>query len=343
MEDAVDCIDFFESMFGEQPSVFARLLQDVSARVEALDTSFVRDPGITHVPQTPAEGDTHKLKLAPWMLGFRATDSIKGKSKMTQLFKCLIEFLEKPYASVKDPIDVLMPLGAKIGGEIPLFSVRHSVGFAKSLTVRLILFSVVDTRWTDSECMLMLKELQALLCIDCIYSPAADAKKQMNKALGDKMAAADRTRPDVIQIWSTLQSRALIDGVEAAPNIDKYLQEFQEESLSETRKFSPLEISAVKVMPGLTEAGRNKLAYHYQAFDPESSAWPLKNLQPMACEMAPRLLVPLPLKLCPLMPFNFGPASAVLHPRSVKPLSPDASASSSTTLRKSCAQGKRKL
>jgi hypothetical protein len=147
VEDAFDCIDFFESTFGERLSVFAELLQDVSARVEALDTSFLHDPGITHVPQTPAEGDTHRLKLAPWMLGFRATDSIKGKSKMTQLFKCLIEFLEKPYASVKDPIDVLMPLGAKIGGEIPVFSVRHSVGFAKSLTVRLILFSVVDMRW----------------------------------------------------------------------------------------------------------------------------------------------------------------------------------------------------
>jgi len=151
VEDAVDCIDFFESTFGEKLPVFAKLLQDVSTRVEALDTSFLRDPGITHVPQTPAEGDTHKLKLAPWMLGFQATDSIKGKSKMAPLFKCRIEFLEKPYASVKDPIDVLMPLGAKIGGEIPMISVRRSVGFAKSLTVRLILFSVVDTRWTDSE------------------------------------------------------------------------------------------------------------------------------------------------------------------------------------------------
>ena len=93
--------------------MFAKLLQDVSARVEALNTSSLHDPGITHVPQTPAEGDTHKLKLAPWMLGFRATDSSKGKSKLIQLFKCLIEFLEKLYASVKDPIDVLMPLGVK--------------------------------------------------------------------------------------------------------------------------------------------------------------------------------------------------------------------------------------
>ena len=59
------------------------------------------------------------------------------------------------------------------------------MGFAKSLTIRLILFAVVDVRWTDSECTLMLKELQALLSIDCI-SPAIDAKKQMNKPLGDK-------------------------------------------------------------------------------------------------------------------------------------------------------------
>jgi hypothetical protein len=114
--------------------------------------------------------------------------------------------------------------------------------------------------------------------VDAQGVAGTDAKKQMNKALGDKMTAADRTRPDVIQIWSTLQSRALIDGVEAAPNIDKYLQEFQEESLSETRTFSPLEISAVKVMPGLTKAGQNKLAYHYQAYDPEHSAWPLTKL-----------------------------------------------------------------
>ena len=71
VEDAVDCIDFFESTFGEQLSVFAKLLQDVSARVEALDTSFLRDPGITHVPQTPAEGDTQTqaCSMDAWVSG----------------------------------------------------------------------------------------------------------------------------------------------------------------------------------------------------------------------------------------------------------------------------------
>ena len=278
VEDAVDCIDFFDMMFGEQLPVFAKLLQDVVLRIEALDRSCVRDPGITLVPEIPTEGETRKLKLAPWMFGFRAKDSVKGKSKMTQVYGCLVEFLERPYASAKDPIDVLMPGWISVGSEMPVFSVRHSMGFAKSLTIRVILFAVVDMRWSDNECMLVLKELQALMCIECTYSPAADPKGQMNKALGDKMTAAARTRPDVIQIYSTLHSRALMDGVELQPNIDRYLSEFQEDTLSETRKFSPLEISAVKFMPGLSEAGQKKLAYHYQAFDVEFSAWPLGKL-----------------------------------------------------------------
>ena len=84
VEDAVDCIDFFESTFGEQLSVFAKLLQDVSARVEALDTSFLRDPGITHVPQTPAEGDTHThthSSLLHGCLGFGRRIPSRGSPK----------------------------------------------------------------------------------------------------------------------------------------------------------------------------------------------------------------------------------------------------------------------
>ena len=88
--------------------------------------------------------------------------TVKGMSKMHQIFKCLVDFLEKPYASAKDPLDILMPLGISVGAELPAFSVRHSVGFAESLTCRLILFAVVDMRWDDSTCRMFLKELQAL-------------------------------------------------------------------------------------------------------------------------------------------------------------------------------------
>ena len=48
--------------------------------------------------------------------------------------------------------------------------------------------------------------------------------------------------------------------------------------MSETRKFSYLEVKAVKLIPTLTQAAKDKLAYHYQAYDVESSAWPLSKL-----------------------------------------------------------------
>jgi len=278
IEDAVDVVDFFDTMFGQQPDVFEKLLKDVCARILSLDTSFVREAGLQTVPDPPEEGTTMRCKLAPWMLGFSKRSSVKGKSKMHQIYKCLVEFLEKPYSSAKDPLDILMPHGLSIASTLPPFSVRHSVGFAKSLTCRLILFAVVDMRWADTVCRMFLKELQALTIIDCVYSPAAEPKGQMIKSLADKMTAADRTRPDVIQIFHTMQDRALVDGVELTPNITTYLDEFQTQSLSESRRFTPLEYDAVQVMPLLPEEGQNKLEYHYQTFDVESSAWPLQKL-----------------------------------------------------------------
>ena len=184
VEDAVDVVDYFTAMFGHQLPVFQKLLQDVCTRVASLDTSWTRAAGIQHVLETPEQGDTVKFNLAPWMLGFCAADSIKGKSKMPQIFKTLVDFLEKPYASAAEPLDVLMPTGLSCGSELPPFSVRHNAGFAKSLTIRAILFATVDMRWDDATMRLFKKELQALTCIECVYSPAEDPKGQMTKALG---------------------------------------------------------------------------------------------------------------------------------------------------------------
>ena len=93
-------------------------------------------------------------------------------------------------------------------------------------------------RWDDPTIKMFLKELQALLSIECVYSPAPNPKEQMAKALGDKMMAAERTRPDVIQMSHALQSRALLEGVDLASHPDRFLKEFQDESLSDARKLS---------------------------------------------------------------------------------------------------------
>ena len=103
---------------------------------------------------------------------------------------------------------------------------------------------------------MFLKALQASVTIECVYPPAAETKGQMIKSLADKMTAAERTRPDVIQIFHTLQNRALVDELDLASNMHTFLDEFQTESLSESRKFTPLEVDAVEVIPLLTEAGQ---------------------------------------------------------------------------------------
>ena len=38
VEDAIDIVDFFESMFGEEPEVFEKLLNGVCDRIQSLDT-----------------------------------------------------------------------------------------------------------------------------------------------------------------------------------------------------------------------------------------------------------------------------------------------------------------
>ena len=40
VEDAVDVVDYFTEMFGQQLPVFQKLLQDVCTRVQSLDMSW---------------------------------------------------------------------------------------------------------------------------------------------------------------------------------------------------------------------------------------------------------------------------------------------------------------
>ena len=87
----------------------------------------------------------------------------------------------------------------------------------------------------------------------------------MTKALGDKMMAAERTRPDVLQIAHALQCRALAEDKELLDNLEMYISEFHDATVSETRKFSDLEVKAVKIIPHLTKAAKDKLADYYQA------------------------------------------------------------------------------
>ena len=184
VEDAVDVAAYFTSMFSHQPDVFKQMLQSVLTRVRAMDPSWDRPTCTATVPEAPVQGKIVQLWLPVWKLGFTNAHAVKGKSRSSQITDCITNFLERPYSSATDPLDVLMPRGSVVGDQLPDFSVRHSIGFAKSLTCRLLLFATVDMRWKDSDIRLFLPELQALFSVKAVYSPGTNARDPIQKSIG---------------------------------------------------------------------------------------------------------------------------------------------------------------
>ena len=166
----------------------------------------------------------------------------------SQITECLTNFLERPYSSSTDPLDVLMPRGIVVGAQIPLFSVRHSIGFAKSLTALLILFATVDVKWSDDDVFLFRHELQALFAITAVYAPGTDSREQVQKTIGGKFMFAERTRPDIVQITTSLRDRALDEQANFAQVLPRFMEEFQEDTMAAGRKLSDLEIGAANTV-----------------------------------------------------------------------------------------------
>ena len=275
LEDAVDAFAYMTKMFNHQHGVFKNMLESVLARVRAVDPSWVRPPCTNIVPEAPTDGTTVELNLAPWSLGYTKHHSVKGKSRTSQITECLTNFLERPYSSSTDPLDVLMPRGISVGAQIPLFSVRHSIGFTKSLTARLILFATVDMQWSDDDVFLFRHELQALFAIKAVYAPGTDSREQVQKTIGGKFMFAERTRPDIVQITTSLRDRALDEQANFAQVLPRFIEEFQEDTMAAGRKLSDLEIGALNTIPFFTEETIAKLDYHWQQYAMESSGMPL--------------------------------------------------------------------
>ena len=107
---------------------------------------------MTTVPHEPGMGaPAVEFHVAPWQLGFKVTDSIKGKSSMVAVMECCLNFLERPFSSSEEPLQILMPRGASVDAPIPDFSIRHSVGFAKSLALQTVLVAVHEVGGGGSE------------------------------------------------------------------------------------------------------------------------------------------------------------------------------------------------
>ena len=175
-----------------------------------------------------------------------------------------------------------MPRKASLDAPIPDFSIRHSVGFAKSLSLQTVLIAVHELKLKDEDLKLLMPSLQALFSIKCVFAPAGSLREQIHKSLATKMAVAERSRPNIIQFFHAMESRAVDEGRQVSESIHQYIDELNAESLSEARRLSPMESNVLKSLPSQTEGCQRHIEYHWQAFRVQDSALTLSKLSSSA-------------------------------------------------------------
>ena len=265
------------------PSIedFKAQLVGLQDRIRKLDSSWRPSKPLAKVIQ-PTDL-TVPCVVAPWQLGFQAEHGVKGHSKLCQVIDVALQFVEKPFSSEAEPLRLIMPQSTAVGRPIADFTLIHAVGFAKSCAARLVLLGAVKLDLNDNQLSLILNQLKHLYEIKAICDPAESYVSQIDQALCYKMVAAERTRPDPLQIWQAFQNKAKATCHELTVALaTNYFQQFADETVVQAKQFSPMEQTAVKWLCQLTPQSRARLEYHWAQFRVADSALPLARLATLA-------------------------------------------------------------
>ena len=278
VEDAIDPVDYLTQRFGANPAAFTDILRKLWNQLDRLDSTWAarRETPVDSLPPAPAPGATIELWLSTQKLGFTVDSSIKGKSKCIRIMDCMEDFLAEPYASARNPLNIVAPWGPPTAN-IADFSVRHRIGFAKSLSCQLILLAVSDMGMKNTELSSIQHLLQPLFVVKAVWEGASSIKEEVAKTIKGKMQLSEVKRLDVIQVAHAFSTRAKQEGVLYEVAIDKFLEEYRDDATG-TQSISDLEEKVVKIIPAQTQALQNKLAYHWQNFKVSESGVPLSCL-----------------------------------------------------------------
>ena len=258
---------------------FRRDAMDLQTRIEKLAVGCSPAPTLTRVPAVPDQPSGMSCILQPWQLGFQSQHSLKGPSKIVTIREIAMGFLETPFTSLENPISILMPFQSVVGSAVADFSVLHSVGFGKSCASKLILMCAARLALSDDDLRVVAKELYALLFLHCVYAPAESWSAEFTKALTAKMQAAERQRPDPLQILCAFANKAQAEGKELTPaTVVDFIQDFENSTFTEGKKFTRNEVLAVKWMSTLSKSALAKIDYHWAQFRVSESALPLTRI-----------------------------------------------------------------
>ena len=80
------------------------------------------------------------------------------------------------------------------------FSVSYVLGFARALAALLILEIMCRSVWSPEELLELTPVICSLQFVWCVYDPAMDTLKEVERTILAKMRGSERQRPDLLQL-----------------------------------------------------------------------------------------------------------------------------------------------
>ena len=274
-----EMVDVLSAKFAtqENQSSFAEFMKHLFARAHGLGANVSVDECITVVPASQSQ----TFHIAPWQLSWRREDCIKGPSDQNVINSVVLDFLHEPYASEREPLDVLffeLPAGAAI----PSFGIGYSIGVAKAMACLSIFYALQNIQPSDDELRAILPEIAALFKIKAVYDPATSMEEQVKRSLSRKIRVTERPRPHVLQFISAF-SRTLMSkrakGDKRPDNtvLAAIIKEYNQSQAAKQRLTSD-ERDAVLFLFHQTPLFQSMLREHWKNFPVKHSAVPVSLL-----------------------------------------------------------------
>ena len=307
----VDVPDYLTQRWKGKEGIYA-------GKLAALDAECLAHTGETDtesfqktVPQCPKSrrptksGGPVKYKVRLWQVGFAEEASLKGASSLSAVFDILKDCLcDQPNNTEEFPLELLFELlGQQAGEAIGDFAVGTSNGFAVVSAAHLLALCAIDLGWLNDRldqwtrgpvalrsgltpaqmAALLAQRLLKVLRLTCTYQPAESVAQQVSLTFKRKMAAANRRRPNCLQLlygFSRAADALQRAGTRKGPAaiMQAVLAQHNAEEAVAGRRIANEEISGVLFLMGTSDEFRREVKLAWGHDTPVNTALPMNLL-----------------------------------------------------------------
>ena len=230
-------------------------------------------------PAPMAPGEVMDSWVPVWKLAYKdPSAAVRGRPKTINILETARNFLDTPFQSQKNPISIFMPPEAEIGEEITDFSLRHAVGFTRSLAAKLLCVLALKAALTPADITDLAPFLKAVLYVKVTYETYDNEDALMQKSILAKMIISESTRPDVLQLFYSFSRAVAKQGLPYNEVIDQRINAFNAQTSVDAAKISDAERKMLKLLPLQLGDFLKLLDFHWNQWKASESAVTLRSL-----------------------------------------------------------------